>query len=189
MARITPFGISALSKSNHKYAYMNEVMCNKDIGEMAVRTREGDTVSYNYFTRLTTSINLLTQVSAFYGINGMIYTLTIPDVDLPTVISDDTVYNFTCDKPAKKLIFAVDADAVKTEENVISHELIDNVRVSFTINGIEINHLIQDITSVVIELPERVESFTISDFKLYVDDAEITDYTLYLNNILCLIES
>lgn len=187
MARKTPFGISALSKSNYEHAYLNEIMCNKDIGEMAIRTKDGDTVSYNYFTRLTSAINHLTHISAFYGIEGIIYSLSIPDTTFPTVLSDDSVYTFECDKPAKRLIFAVDADAVLTEENVISQETIDTLRVSFKIGDITIDNLIQNLSSEVIELPERVESFTISDFRIYTDVT--SDYTLFLNNILCLIES
>jgi hypothetical protein len=187
MARVTPFGISALSKSNHEHAYLNEIMCNKDIGEIAVRTKGGDTASYNYFAGLTSSINLLTQASAFYCMDGMIYSLSIPDKTMPMVLGDGDVFEFVCDKPAKRLIFAVDASAVKTEENMISESLIDDVHVSFKIGDISIDNLVQNLSSEVIELPNMVDSFTISDFEIYVTNVE-GDYTLYLNSILCLIE-
>lgn len=189
MARKTPFGISALSKKNHTHAYLNEVMCNKDIGEMVIRTQDGDTTSYNYFTRLTASINLLTHISTFHGIDGMIYSLNIPDVPLPTVITDESVFTFECNRSAKRIIITIDADAVIVEENQISQDIVDNLRVSFNIGDISIDNLIQNISSEVITLPETVESFTIDNFKIYVDDPNVSDYTLYLNNILCLIES
>ena len=188
MARKTPFGISALSKSNHEHAYLNEVMCNKDIGEMALRTNDGDTVSYNYFSRLTTSINTLNHISTFYGIDGMIYSINPTDTSFPMVISDTDTFTFECDKSAKKLIFMVDADAVVVEENQISEDIIDDLRVSFNIGDISIDTLIQNLSSEVIELPEQVDSFTVTDFQLYVENP-ISDNIIYINNILCLIES
>ena len=44
VARVTNFGISALSKKNKKYAYRAEIMYNKDIGELCVKTNDGDTM-------------------------------------------------------------------------------------------------------------------------------------------------
>ena len=72
MPRLTPFGMSALSRYNRDIAYNNEIMCEKNLGEMLVKSSTGDTISYNYFTRLSTSIDELTISSANFNKLGSI---------------------------------------------------------------------------------------------------------------------
>lgn len=199
MPRITPFGISALSKSNNAAAYNGEVMCNKMTGEIAVKTPKGDTVSYNYFSRLRTTIDDLTQSSAAYGLRGNIYTIKPDNISLPVVI-DNTFEPISADflyKDMKSIIFAVNVDGIINASNLIDKTVIDMVYADYTLtiktsdNGSTsiTKHIpVQDMINDHITLPKNTTSINISDFNISVDTSITDTHTVILNNMLIFIE-
>lgn len=198
MARITPFGISALSKFNKDVAYLNEIMCNKETGEILVKSPSGDTISYNYFSRLRANIEALSTASLFYCSDGDIYAISPNDIELPSVINTvDIDINTRFNIPnANGMIVTADIVAINIAENEISASIVDAVYLDYTItigyrdgtNETITKHiLVQDMISDFIVFKPEVLSVTLSNASIQVDGD--TQYVKILNNMLLFISN
>lgn len=192
MPRLTPFGMSALSRYNRDIAYNNEIMCEKNLGEMLVKSSTGDTISYNYFTRLSTSIDELTISSTNFNKLGSIYSITPTDTDLPSLLRDN-VLPTSCTLPdsGDGLIISMDLTAIKIATNEISTDLIDKITAKYTVSYVDkdnVTHTIQkelltnNMVYDYIDFGDESTSIGISDITLELDTEE--DYAIILNNIL-----
>lgn len=195
MARITPFGISALSKSNKDIAYVNEIMCNKEIGEMCVKTPDNDTISYNYFTRLRTAINTLSASSLQYSANGNMYSIKPTGInELPAALSTHTLdLGLNIEEKSKGFMMSIDAIGLITIENKLSTIDINKIEVIYTLivtlddgRTINVNKRVNlnDLSTDYIEFPSSATNIYISDIILTVDETISEDYILILNNVL-----
>ena len=80
------FGISALSKSRIADAYNEEIMVDKNTGELLIKTPEGDTVSYNHTARINNAVEQLKKHSEDNSLYGELYQLTLDDVVFPATV-------------------------------------------------------------------------------------------------------
>ena len=192
MSRATPFGISALSKSNRSGAYANEIMCDKNIGEMLIETAKGDAVSYSYYSRLKTMTNSITTTALKHCKTGYIYSIIPDDMILPCkldnlVLSTNHSYN-----GGSGIMVTVDILGVTDNENMMSDKLIDSITASYTIiytdknnitHTITKNELVNNMIYDYIDLREPMKEISISDITLTVN-TNSEHYSIILNNIL-----
>lgn len=118
------FGISLLSKENLDIAYLEEVMIDKQTGEVLVKTPEGDTISYNFNTRLKSHIMDARNDANNLGVYGNIYAIEFDGVNLPCTmqynndyITDPIIVNGDC----KKLMIHTDIDPIGINSTGISY--------------------------------------------------------------------
>lgn len=90
MANNNRIGLSLLSKSRMSDAFAEEVMIDKKTGEIAIKTTDGDTISYDYITRKNLTINLLINRLQLKGVCKNIYELTNDSLQFPLVVEENT---------------------------------------------------------------------------------------------------
>lgn len=88
------FGISLLSKSRFKKAYLEEVLIDKNTGEILVRTPEGDVVSFDYSSRRDYKIDEFRSKANHMGIYGDYYEIMF-NMDNENTPNDDTDDEYT----------------------------------------------------------------------------------------------
>lgn len=197
MARVTPFGISALSKFNKDIAYLNEIMCNKETGEMLVRTPDGDTISYNYFNRLKTSIDTLTLASIHYNILGDLFKIAPFDIELPSPVESTIDSSIRINNPSiKGMILTVSVDGILISENNISLMTISDIYVDYTITITYMDGTTEDMNKHIqaqnmisdyIRFKDNVSSIDVSDMTFSASVNEGEQYILIVNNMLVLV--
>lgn len=192
MSRATPFGISALSKSNRNGAYINEIMCDKNIGEMLVKTAKGDTISYSYFSRLKAMENSITTTALSHCKTGYIYSIIPDDVVLPYVIDNMTLATAHSYPGGSGVMVTLDIMGLIDNENQMSNNLIDSITANYTIIYTDMNNVTHTIHKEIlvnnmiydyIDLREPMKEISISDISLTVG-TNSENYSLILNNIL-----
>lgn len=131
------FGISLLSKKKFPTAYNEEIMIDKLTGEILVKTPSGDTISYNYNSRIKSQITTIRSIANNYSIYGDIISIDLDnDVMAPFVLEYDKNYIETPIQllypKCKKLLFNADIDAISVDINGISN-LRNNMVVSLDV--------------------------------------------------------
>lgn len=122
------FGISLLSKKNRATAYKEELMVDKDTGEVLIKTPSGDTISYNYNSRLKSQISTIKSIANNVSVYGDIISIELDNLDAPSVMEYDLNYITTAlDIPyaeCKKILFNIDIDAITVHNTTgsISHD-------------------------------------------------------------------
>lgn len=122
------FGVSLLSKKNISEAYKEELMADKETGEILIKTEDGDTVSYSYSTRLKqwldTSATLIdnsgSEQIAVYVVNT---DNTLPTkIDFEQNLAEDSVLTVN---RFSKFLLRLDVDCLVQDSNGISIKHID----------------------------------------------------------------
>lgn len=196
MSRITPFGISALSKANKHVAYDDELLCNKETGEMCVHTSDKDVISYNYFTRMKMNMELVAATALFNSFYGTIYTIQPDDIDdLPSVIVNDTIAtDIDIEVESKAFILGISLDVLAIQENKLCSIPLDDVYISYVATAtlsddtpvsITKSIRVQDTPTDITTFDATFKSLHISDISVTVDGAD--KYVAVLNNIILMI--
>lgn len=137
-------GISVLSKDNVSVAYEEEVMCNKRTGEFLVKTTDGDSMSYQYFSRLRSHEYNAEKLARDYGLvtraghDVNIYSIsadttvdnTTVNLVLPDTVLLDTNYIITPIEMTgivERFIISVDLDSVIVESGNVAKDLFDGI--------------------------------------------------------------
>ena len=120
------FGVSLLSKNRFNDAYPEELMVDKLTGEVLVKTPTGDTISYNYNSRLKTHIVETKSIANNVSVYGDIISIEMDDKYAPFTMDYDTNYIteeliFPYEN-CKKILFNVDIDAITVNPNGMSYE-------------------------------------------------------------------
>lgn len=110
------FGISFLSKDRFTEAYKEELMVDKLTGEVLIKTPAGDTISYNYNSRIKSHIVETRNIANNMSIYGDIISIEMDNVHAPFTMEFDKNYivnemiipYYNC----KKILFNVDIDAI-----------------------------------------------------------------------------
>lgn len=160
------FGFSLLSKSNNKIAYPEEVMVDKLTGDFAIKTPLGDTISYNYNTKLNEHMKSARQDANSLSIYGNIYNIPFSNRVMPLSMTKDSanLYESVYIRGnIKRFVLHADIDSVKInvdefsmdryygiatfgikihyDDNSISEVLLKNV------NTIDMNDTIFDLST------------------------------------------
>jgi len=110
------FGFSLLSKSNNKIAYPEEVMVDKLTGDFAIKTPLGDTISYNYNTKLNEHMKSARQDANSLSIYGNIYNIPFSNRVMPLSMTKDSanLYESVYIRGnIKRFVLHADIDSIK----------------------------------------------------------------------------
>jgi len=164
------FGVSLLSKDRFDDAYNEEVMIDKFTGEVLVKTQTGDTISYNYNSRLKSHIIETKSIANNMSIYGDIINVEMDnDVYAPFIMEFDknyitntiTIPYYNC----KKILFNVDIDAITVNKSGISSE-----RNNLLLDMELLIYYNDDTTSDPIVISESIDQINHKVFNLTDDD-------------------
>lgn len=118
------YGISALSKKFKINAVPNEIMIDKETGEVQVKSPNGNIFSYNYISRLNAHIDTVKFNAYNADVYGKIYDIVIENKDLPMTVNKEenlldgdlgiSISNF------KAFMLSIDLDSINPSRK-ISH--------------------------------------------------------------------
>lgn len=195
IARITPFGISSLSKANRHIAYGNEILCDKETGEISIHTSDKDVMSYNYYARTKANLNLVSTTALYNSFYGSLYAVYIDDIDYPHALTANTIPSaLTIEKNSKGFILSLSIDVLTTKENALSKLPIDDAVLSYTSTAImeddtttTINKQVRvnDVSTDLVSFDKPFKSLSLSDITINVVSED--PYVIILNNIILMI--
>jgi hypothetical protein len=184
---INRFGVSFLSKSRKSEAVAEEVMINKETGEILLKGADGAFLSYNKFSRDNFFIDSFTQLAYSLNLLGKLYSI-VPMTELPMKITEnvnllDASAILTDNTKIEKLLIGLDVDNLKialsgecsinTNSPLIDMSIVlaDNATLStqYTIN-----------TS--LSLEENNMNIIIPEYPVY-DPGDVVDYTAYISSL------
>jgi len=121
------WGVSLLSKENFADAFNEEVMIDKNTGEVLVKTPSGDTISYNYNSRLSSHVNATRIDANNYDIYGDIINISLDSTTgvSPFVMESGVNYIKTPIELAyncKRLMIHSDIDGITENVNGFSSQ-------------------------------------------------------------------
>jgi len=132
------FGVSAWSKKNYKTAYNEEIMVDKLTGEFLIKTPTGDTISYNYNSRLSSQLTATKMNANNMSIYGDIISIEFDDILAPFIMNFNSNY---ISSPinviypnCKRFMFSIDIDPIVINSAGISHNKNNlNIEISLSI--------------------------------------------------------
>lgn len=200
------FGVSLLSKDRYKDAYNQELMVDKLTGEVLVKTPTGDTISYNYNSRLKSHIVETKSIANNVSVYGDIISIEMDDKYAPFTMDFDTNY-ITSElvfpyENCKKILFNADIDAITIDPDGISHErnnmllelelsviFNDNTnsdKITLNYSMDKLNHKVLNLTNnslFTVPTNKTISGFILSGFKIkntlvdYITEEEIGNDT------------
>lgn len=185
------FAVSARSKKNGSTAFNEELLVDKDTGEMLVKTPLGDIISYNYFSRLRNSLNAATNVANTLDIIGKIYSVNLNEYILPckidfdiNIINEPHIVTGSSTDTFTKFAILLDLDSVMPINGsfVLESELDPTIHLEVKITSLD-----GTVHDVVIEKPLKemnnsVHSAIYSDMK--ATQLSITNITIINNSVI-----
>lgn len=189
------FGISLLSKKNRNIAFLEEVMIDKETGEVLVKTPEGDIISYNFNSRIKSHIIEARADADNMNVYGNIYNIEFNNVSLPSTLLYNTEYVTTPIELAtkcRKLLIHLDIDPITINTDDISYirnNLLVDIKLELVFNDntvspeIVISKSINTLNTFVFDIYNianyrevkniRVTSFQFKDQRISYDDRNI----------------
>ena len=140
MATVGRFGTSALSRSKKEFSRNEEIMMNKETGQVLIKTPDGtDIISYDSIARLRSHINSVTLLAQTNGLRGDIHSIEFDDIELPEKIQEDT--NLLASPLTvktgnlKRFLFSVDVDAIELSmsDTIGKYEPIVTIDLQFSL--------------------------------------------------------
>lgn len=109
------FAITALSRKNKEYAVPHEIMIHKEIGQIIIKTPQGDIISMDSLTRLQNHIENVSNRSRLANIAGDLFILEL-DFELPEIVEENDVILpdpvLIQSNPVTGVMFSIDLDSV-----------------------------------------------------------------------------
>ena len=193
MSIIYRYGVSMLSRKNHIKALPEELMIDKETGQILLKQENGKIVSYDAMTRFKASVNAITSTAERLMFMGKIVSIVPENKPLPKCVTSgesiliQEVVNLG---PIKKMLIQLDVDVVDTTttygdlkgyENVVAEIIIDRNGKQTTITE-PILHLTDKILKF-----DTAEPTTITSIKIINNDEEDNAESQYiLQSILML---
>jgi hypothetical protein len=179
------FAISALSKSNKSVALNEEIMINKNSGEILVKSTTGFIVSYDKLARENAHINKLTDLCYDRNFLGTMCKLEFDNYDLPEIVPETTnivsaPVTVALNK-IKKILISLDLDNLKILAGETSVDVDPIITIDFTL---AINS-----TQVTTYAPSLSQSLDKNNIYIFepsypaIDPGDVVDYTALLNSI------
>lgn len=135
------YGISAISKKYKSKAVPQEIMIDKDSGEIQIRIVDGTVVSYNYLSRLNAHVDTFVFNSYNADLYGKVYELEIGNLDLPCKVEKevnllDSPLELTADD-FKAFMISIDVDAIEPDTLISKLDLGEvpiEIEIEYTVN-------------------------------------------------------
>ena len=111
------FGVSFLSKSRKSESLNEEVMINKETGEIVLKGTAGEILSYNKVSRFNDHITKVIGICHTMNLLGKMYEVEFDVLDLPEVIDEsinlfDSYAVVTNNKKISRLLISLDIDTL-----------------------------------------------------------------------------
>jgi hypothetical protein len=109
------FAVSLLSRKHKEYAVPNELMIHREIGQILIKTVDGDVISHDSLARLQHHVDTVTNNAKLYGVNGDLFSMEFDDFELPEIVAEDINLLGTpvlLKSGASKVLISIDLDNV-----------------------------------------------------------------------------
>lgn len=193
MSIIYRYGVSLLSRKNHVVAEPEELMIDKETGQILLKQENSKIISYDAMTRFNTSLNAIQATAEQQMFLGKILSVIPDNTTLPKCITSgdqilvSEVVNLG---PVKKMLIQLDVDVISTVSTFGDIKESDTVVAEIVINR---NGTEQTIVEPVVHLNKKVLSFdstqetAITSIKISnTDDTDNAESQYILQNILLL---
>ena len=118
MADLNRFAVSLLSRSNKDAAIQEEVLMHKGMGQVLVKTTDGNVISYDKLSRTRNHIDFVSILAENLFMTGEMYTLELDGIDLPEIVNENV--NLLHPAPIevkssnlKRLMVSIDLDCIE----------------------------------------------------------------------------
>lgn len=203
MSKLNRFALSALSRSQKAFAVPEEIMIHKNTGEVVIKTKTGDVISYDSLARLNSHIEDVTNLSYMVGITGDMSSIELDNILLPEVISENTnlvpVPLLLKNKDLDSILISADVDAliISDVDSLVEKESDIQIKLRIVNNSTSaattytIKKPVSFLNGYVIDMVETtgMTLTTLKNYTLFLDDFRVTRNTGYaaatsLRNIL-----
>ena len=168
MSIIYRYGVSMLSRKNHIKALPEELMIDKETGQILLKQENGKIVSYDAMTRFKASVDNIRFTAEKQLCMGKIVSIVPENTALPKCVTSDEpiLVEETVELgPIKKLLIQLDVDVVDTTSTFGDIKSYDKVLAEVIINR---NGQQTVIKEPVLQLADKIITF---------DTAELTSIT------------
>lgn len=193
MSIIYRYGVSMLSRKNHVKALPEELMIDKQTGQILLKQENEKIISYDAMTRFKASINTIQATAERLIFMGKIFSIVPENTPLPKCVTSGEpilVEEQVELGPIKKLLIQLDVDVIDTTSTFGDIKEYDKVLAEIVLNR---NGQLTTIKKPVLQLADRIISFdtaqptTITSIKIINEDALDNAESQYiLQNILLL---
>lgn len=191
MSIIYRYGVSMLSRKNHIKALPEELMIDKETGQILLKQVNGNIISYDATTRFKASVDHITSTAEKHMFLGLLTAVMPENMPLPKCISSNQsilVEEVVELGTVKRLLFQLDVDVIDTTTTFGDIKSYENIMVEIII---ERNKKLTTIKEPVLHLADRVVTFdtaeptTIKSIKIINNDEQDDQESQYiLQNIL-----
>lgn len=190
MANIDPlnrFAITGLSRKNKAYAVPHEIMVHKEIGQILIKTPNGDIISHDSLTRIQNHIASATHRANLAVMSGDLYLIDL-DYELPEVINENENQLKTQlllkSAPIKGVMISIDVDCVLMSDNdsIVESEPFVDLTVNFkrTLPDGKVEDNRFTISNKLI----TINTMVIQPKNFLPGTADLSQYSLYLEKII-----
>jgi hypothetical protein len=176
------FALSALSRSNKASAVNEEILMDKETGQVLVKTPNGDIISYDSIARMKNHIDLVTKIAQDNGLKGDLHVLEFENMELPSKISEDTNLLSSSltlkTNNLKRFLISVDVDTIELSQSDVigQYEPIITLDLEFSTGG---NNTPATITGKTSEILNKV----INPAEYVAGVTDFSNYTANLKSI------
>lgn len=130
------FALSALSKSRKNSAVNEEILMDKETGQVLVKTPSGDIISFDYISKLRSHVDVVTGLSIEKGITGDINLIEFENLDLPSKVTENanllTSSLLLKSNNLKRFLISLDVETIELSSGTIGvYEPLIEIGMSF----------------------------------------------------------
>lgn len=168
MSIIYRYGVSMLSRKNHIKALPEELMIDKETGQILLKQENSKIISYDAMVRFKASMNAIIATAERHMFMGKIVSIVPTNTPLPKCITTGDqllaaeVINLG---PSKRFLMQLDTDVISTESTFGDIKEYDKVMVEIVVERNSVQTIIKE---PLLHFNEKIISF---------DDAQPTSIT------------
>ena len=193
MSIIYRYGVSLLSRTNHIKAENEELMVDKETGQILLKRVDGKIMSYDSMTRFSQSMDRIASIAARHLIFGKIFNVLPENRDLPSALNNDEEILLGGEMiefgPVNTLLLQLDVDVYDNESKFGDSKSFEDIIVHLSMNygGVDIEKDIKliELNSSPIEFQDK-QDLIIKSIKIN-DQETVSTSHFVINNILALI--
>ena len=193
MSIIYRYGVSLLSRSSHIKAENEELLLDKETGQILLKRVDGNIMSYDAMTRFTQAMDRITSLASKNLIFGKIYNILPENRDLPSALDIDEEILSGSETieigPLSKLFLQLDVDVYDNEskygDSKSLEDIMVHIRMSHGITEIEKDIRLLDLNAQPF-IFQTSEDLIIKSIKISDQEVDSTSH-LVINNILALV--
>lgn len=174
MSIIYRYGVSLLSRKNHIKAKPEELMIDKETGQILLKQENGKILSYDAMTRFQASFNTISATAERRMIMGKILSIVPDNLALPRCIAsgDEILVSEVANLGSiKKVVVQLDVDVIDTDSTF--GDIKESDKVKATVKLQRKSGKTETVTMPVLKLADNVIAFD------NADETSITSITIF----------